>query len=183
MDFHLEWIDPFGMSEATLGLLRRALVEYERNGIREALQLARTARQIAAGLRARSDEGVSLIIVGAAWYTLGRYEHARWAFSQARLLLRTQASWHQRRNEALAFYGLGLSYLQLDDLVKAVVNFQRAVDTLKKVRFHYIVEGKDDTLDIVDTMAAELRGRIAAETALPVLDGAVVRPELTGGMG
>jgi hypothetical protein len=72
----------------------------------------------------------------------------------------------------VALYGLGVAYRRGPgkSIVKAVANFQKALDVLQSIRYYYVVEGNDKQVDALDDLCAELHARIDAEFVSPVVD-------------
>ena len=168
----LETIDIRDVPLAVRGFLLQALDEYPTSGGYETLALASTARTVASECRHRVAEAVSMVFQGAAWCQLRGYEQAIQSFSSAQAEFNRQPSWRQRRNEAVALYGLGVAYRRGPgkSIVKAVANFQKALDVLQSIRYYYVVEGNDKQVDALDDLCAELRARIDAEFVSPIVD-------------
>jgi hypothetical protein len=177
----LETLDTREVPLAVRGFLQKALEEFQKSGGYETLALASTARTIASEFRDRGSEALSMVFQGAAWCQLNGFEQAVQSFCSAQAELHRQPSWHQRWNEALALYGLGVAHRRGPgkSIVKAIASFQKALDVLESVRFYYVVEGNGKQVDAIDDLCAELRARISAEFVSPVIDAEEVRSPVT----
>ncbi len=150
-------LDTSTLRGATLELLAQSLDACREDNLELMYQLARDARKVAQACRDPLAEAAALLHQGVVYTQSGQVDKAREAYERARRLYHRAPSREDRHNEALALWGLALTYPQ-DPVsqIKAVAHYQQALDVLERLRVDYVNLGHDRQARLTQKQCDEL---------------------------
>jgi tetratricopeptide (TPR) repeat protein len=139
------------------------------------IKLATSARWISVECNDTMGEAAALIHLGVAFLSLERMDDAQRAFGWASRTLHRSPEWRQRFNEGIALFGLGLALQSSSPprRLKAIAQFQQALELLESVRENYWSSANDQKVLELDHLANKARAYIFDQVPLVYVDVAV----------
>jgi hypothetical protein len=128
-------------------------------------------------------EAAALFCQGVAYTLSGQAKEARDAYERARRIYHRAPSLQDRQNEALALWGLALTYPQdYNSQVMAIVSYQQAANVFEQLRVDYLNLGHDRQARWVQEQHDELTALVQAQIPKIYLEEEKLSPSESPGV-